>query len=124
MYCGIVKHSPRITSSNENAVRLKGSFASERRWDLIVDRSMTVREIGRITGSRMTVNISGSARRGTTTARSACKSTKEDSGKRTKEFVRHLAQVVFCLKCGFGLLGLTDKQHQLLNLGRRFEVVF
>jgi len=84
MYCGIVKHSPRITSSNENAVRLKGSFASERRQDLIVDRSMTVREVGRTTGSRMTVNISGSARRGTMTE---CKSMKEDSGKRTKELV-------------------------------------
>src|SRR5258708_35583153 len=102
MYCGIVKHSPRITSSNENAVRLKGSFASERRGDLIVDRSMTVREIGRITGSRMTVNISGSARRGTTTARSECKSTKKGSGKRSKEFVQHLAQGRFCGRRGCG----------------------
>ena len=63
---------------------------------MIVDRSMTVREVGRIIRSRITVNISQWVCRKRNNDGSECK---EGSGKRTKELIRHLAQVFFCLKC-------------------------
>lgn len=52
-----------MTSSMERGARLKGSFESDNRCDLIVDRSMMVLDEGSMTGSRMTVAISGSAQR-------------------------------------------------------------
>jgi hypothetical protein len=51
---------PGTTSSIDNAMRLNGSFESERRCDLIVERSTIVRDVGNMTGSRMTVHINGS----------------------------------------------------------------
>src|SRR5260370_22153700 len=92
-----MKHSLGITFLIENGVRLKQSFA----WDLIVDRSMTVCEVGRITRSHITVNISGSAVcKKRNNDGSECMYMKEGSGKCTKELIQHLAQVSFCLKCG------------------------
>ena len=51
---------PGTTSSIDNGMRLNGSFESERRCDLIVERSTIVRDVGNMTGSRMTVHINGS----------------------------------------------------------------
>ena len=52
---------PGMTSSMARGARLKGSFESDNKWDLIVARSMIVFDDGNITGSRITVAISGSA---------------------------------------------------------------
>lgn len=48
------------TSSIFRGARLKGSFGSERRCERMVERSMVVREVGRMTGSVMRVNMRGS----------------------------------------------------------------
>ena len=50
-----------MTSSMVRGIRLKGSFESESKCDLMVGRSMIVREDGSMTGSRITVYMSGSA---------------------------------------------------------------
>ena len=49
-----------ITSSIDRGTRLNGSLLSDKRCDLIVDLSMVTLEDGRMTGSRMSVNMSGS----------------------------------------------------------------
>jgi hypothetical protein len=49
-----------MTSSMARGARLKGSFESDNKWDLIVARSMIVFDDGNRTGSRITVAISGS----------------------------------------------------------------
>lgn len=51
-----------MTSSMLRGTRLKGSFVSDNRCDLIVALSTTTLEDGNVTGSRMRVYISGSAR--------------------------------------------------------------
>jgi hypothetical protein len=51
---------PGMTSSMARGARLKGSFESDNKWDLIVARSIIVFDDGNITGSRITVAISGS----------------------------------------------------------------
>lgn len=50
-----------MTSSMDKGARLNGSLVSESRCDLIVARSMMVLEDGNMTGSRISVNIKGSA---------------------------------------------------------------
>src|ERR1700733_12918345 len=54
-------NEPGMTSSIVRGKRLNGSFESERRCDLIVERSTIVLEDGSNTGFLMTVYISGSA---------------------------------------------------------------
>lgn len=56
----IWNYSLGITSSIFSGARLKGSFESDNKWDLMVDLSMMAREVGRMTGSLITVNIKGS----------------------------------------------------------------
>lgn len=55
-----VEDAPGSHSSSLSGIRLKGSVGSERRCDLMVDRSMVVLDEGRMTGSRMRVYMSGS----------------------------------------------------------------
>lgn len=55
--------SPGITSSIFRSERLNGSVGSLRRWERIVERSMEVLDVGRITGSSINVYINGSANR-------------------------------------------------------------
>ena len=50
------------TSSSLSGTRLKGSVVSDKRCDLMVDRSIVVLEDGKITGSRMIVYMRGSDR--------------------------------------------------------------
>lgn len=52
---------PGTTSSIFNGARLKGSLGSLRRWERIVDRSMDILDVGRMTGSFMMAYIKGSA---------------------------------------------------------------
>jgi hypothetical protein len=54
---------------------------------------MTIREMGKMTGSRMTVNISGSGR----VWLRAQVNEERPLVKRTEEFVRDLTQVFLCL---------------------------
>lgn len=51
---------PGTTSSILNGARLNGSFGSLSRCDRMVERSTDVREVGRMTGSSISVNIRGS----------------------------------------------------------------
>lgn len=53
-------HILGTTSSMESGARLNGSVGSDKRWDLIVDRSIVVFDDGNTTGSRISVYIKGS----------------------------------------------------------------
>lgn len=48
------------TSSIASGIRLNGSVVSDSKCDLIVDRSMVVRDVGSMTGSLIMENMSGS----------------------------------------------------------------
>ena len=87
-------------------MRLKGSFASESRWDLMVDRSMTVLEEGRITGSRMRVYMSGS----TILVSELIVNPHLASIPLTEELIRHLTQIIFRLQRRLCLLNLNNEQ--------------
>ena len=52
------------TSSILRGARLKGSFGSLRRWERMVERSIVVLEVGRMTGSVIRVNMRGSGTMG------------------------------------------------------------
>ena len=51
---------PGMTSSIFRGARLNGSLGSLRRWERMVDLSIDVFEVGRMTGSSISVYISGS----------------------------------------------------------------
>ena len=84
----------------------------------MVDRSITAREVGKITGSRMIVHINGSERM----SQNKSPQRKSMDG-RTEEFVWDVSEIFLRLKCGFHLLDLDNERSQLLDLCRRFEIV-